>query len=31
MAREGNIPLMKVNNWFINARERTVKSYFIKE
>lgn len=30
MAKEGGISLSKVNNWFINARERTVKSYFSK-
>jgi len=23
--------MMKVNNWFINARERTVKGYFQKD
>ena len=28
MAAKGNIQLEKVNNWFINARERTVKNYF---
>lgn len=31
MAREGGITLTKVNNWFINARERTVKGYFNKD
>lgn len=28
MAKEGKISMVKVNNWFINARERTVKGYF---
>ena len=31
MATKGGISLTKVNNWFINARERTVKGYFTKE
>lgn len=31
MAEDGNLTVQKVNNWFINARERTVKSYFNKE
>ena len=31
MATMGGISLTKVNNWFINARERTVKGYFTKE
>lgn len=31
MAREGKISMIKVNNWFINARERTVKSYFQRD
>ena len=28
MAEHGKIPVVKVSNWFINARERTVKNYF---
>ena len=28
MAEKGNISMTKVNNWFINARERTDKNYF---
>lgn len=31
MAREGKISIIKVNNWFINARQRTVKGYFQKD
>jgi hypothetical protein len=31
MARKGKISMVKVNNWFINARERTVKGYFQKD
>lgn len=31
MSQIGGISMMKVNNWFINARERTVKSYFHKD
>lgn len=31
MARKGKISMVKVNNWFINARERTVKGYFMKD
>ena len=28
MAQQGKISMKKVNNWFINARERTVRNYF---
>ncbi len=31
MAKESNISVTQVNNWFINARERTIKGYFNKE
>lgn len=31
MAKQGRISMMKVNNWFINARERTVKGYFVRD
>jgi len=31
MAKLSETNVNQVNNWFINARERTIKSYFIKE
>ena len=31
LVEETGLSLRQINNWFINARERTVKKYFRKE